>query len=328
MAKTRQIRKRIISVRNINKITRTMERVAQSKAMKLTGRFDAATSFRGHLARLLPEALGAAPGTEDAAQALSTVAGGARRTPVKRVLIFSVTSSRGLCGGYNARVIHATLARIQELSRDGKEAGLAVLGRKGLAYFRYHNQPVIIAVPDTDENIPFQKIDEVVQEIIDRFVAGEFDAVEIISTHYKTKLLHEVRATPLLPMTNEVLAAASLFPPGVSAADAAAAGASAAGASRAGPTTGPGGEPLYLVEPDRGTVLATILPLIVKAHLFCAVLEAMLCEQAERSIAMRSASDNAESMTKKLTRNYNRARQAQITNEMIEIISGSEGGRA
>jgi F-type H+-transporting ATPase subunit gamma len=172
---------------------------------------------------------------------------------------------------------------------------------------------VIIAVPDTDENIPFRKIDEVVQESIDRFVAGEFDAVEIMSTHYKTKLLHEVRATPLLPMTNEVLAAASLFPPGASA---------------AGPATGPGGEPLYLVEPDRGRVLATILPLIVKAHFFCAVLEAMLCEQAERSIAMRSASDNAESMTKKLTRTYNRARQAQITNEMIEIISGSEGGRA
>jgi F-type H+-transporting ATPase subunit gamma len=70
-----------------------------------------------------------------------------------------------------------------------------------------------------------------------------------------------------------------------------------------------------------------MLPLIVKAHLFCAVLEAMQSEQAERSVAMRSASDNAESMTKKLTRNYNRARQAQITNEMIEIISGSEGGR-
>jgi F-type H+-transporting ATPase subunit gamma len=82
------------------------------------------------------------------------------------------------------------------------------------------------------------------------------------------------------------------------------------------------------VEPDRDRVRATILPLIAKAHFFCAVLEAMLCEQAERSLAMRSASDNAESMTKRLTRTYNRARQSQITNEMIEIISGSEGGRA
>ena len=313
MAKTRQIRKRIISVRNIHKITRTMERVAQSKAMKLTGRFDSAKSFRAHLARLLPEALGAAPGTDDAAGVIAESPLGIRRTSAKRVLLFSVTSSRGLCGGYNARVIHATQDRIRELSKEGKEARLAVLGRKGLAFFRYHNQPVAFGVPDSDENIPFEKIDEVVQQIIESFVAGELDAVEVISTHYKTKILHEVRGSPLLPLTNAVLAAASILPPGETA---------------AGPATGPGGEPLYLVEPDRGTVRAAILPLLVKGHLFCAVLEAMLCEQGERSIAMRSASDNAESMTKRLTRNYNRARQAQITNEMIEIISGSEGGRA
>ena len=84
---------------------------------------------------------------------------------------------------------------------------------------------------------------------------------------------------------------------------------------------------MYIVEPDRGAVLARLLPLLVKGQLFCTVLEAMMCEQAQRSIAMRSASDNADSMTKRLTRTYNRARQAQITNEMIEIISGSEGGR-
>jgi F-type H+-transporting ATPase subunit gamma len=81
------------------------------------------------------------------------------------------------------------------------------------------------------------------------------------------------------------------------------------------------------VEPDRGRLLGVLLPLLVKAELFCVVLEAMLCEQAQRSAAMRSASDNAQSMTKRLTRTYNRVRQAQITNEMIEIISGSEGGR-
>jgi F-type H+-transporting ATPase subunit gamma len=313
MAKTRQIRKRIISVRNIHKITRTMERVAQSKAMKLTGRFDSAKTFRAHLARLLPEALGAAPGTEDSARVIAESSLGIQRTTAKRVLLFSVTSSRGLCGGYNARVIHATQDKIRELSKEGKEARLAVLGRKGLAFFRYHNQPVAIGVPDADENIPFEKIDEVVQEIIDSFTAGELDSVEVISTHYKTKILHEVRGSHLLPLTNAVLAAASILPPGEAA---------------AGPAIGPGGEPLYLIEPDRDRVRAVILPLLVKTHLFCAVLEAMLCEQGERSIAMRSASDNAESMTKKLTRTYNRARQAQITNEMIEIISGSEGGRA
>jgi F-type H+-transporting ATPase subunit gamma len=86
-------------------------------------------------------------------------------------------------------------------------------------------------------------------------------------------------------------------------------------------------EPLYLVEPSRGDVLSSLVPMAVAAELFCSVLEAMLGEQAQRSLAMRSASDNANSMTQRLTRTYNRVRQAQITSEMIEIISGSEGGR-
>jgi F-type H+-transporting ATPase subunit gamma len=300
MAKTREIRKRIASVRNIHKITRTMEKVAQSKQMKLAGRFESATSFARHLARLLPEALGAAPGTLEAAQELGRSPLGARRVVVKRVLLFCVTSSRGLCGGYNTHVIQAARARMKELEREQKQAALAVMGRKGLAFFRFHNQPVAFAVPDADENIPFHRLDEVAQEIINGFTAVEFDAVEIVSTRFRTKMLQEVRIAALLPFE---------------------------AAPTEGPTPGPDGKPLYLVEPDRDRVLAALLPLAVKAELFCAALEGMLCEQAQRSVAMRSASDNADSMTKRLTRNYNRARQAQITNEMIEIISGSEGGR-
>jgi F-type H+-transporting ATPase subunit gamma len=306
MAKTREIRKRIASVRNIHKITRTMEKVAQSKQMKLAGRFQNATSFARDLARLLPEALGAAPGSLEGTQELGRSPLGARRAVVKHVLLFCVTSSRGLCGGYNTHVIQAARARMKELEREQKQAVLAVMGRKGLAFFRFHNQPVSIAVPDADENIPFHRLDEVAQGIIHGFTAAEYDAVEIVSTRFRTKILQEVRITSLLP-----------FQP--------ATGIPTQGPG--GPTQGPDGNPLYLVEPDRESMLSTLLPLAVKGELFCATLEGMLCEQAQRSVAMRSASDNADSMTKRLTRNYNRARQAQITNEMIEIISGSEGGR-
>jgi F-type H+-transporting ATPase subunit gamma len=318
MAKTRQIRKRIISVRNIHKITRTMERVAQSKGMKLTGRFESATHFQRALARLLPEALGAAPGSPSALQELAVSALGAHRPEVRRVLLFCITSSRGLCGGYNARVIQAVRARMRELEKEGKEALLAVMGRKGLAFFRFHQQPVLIQIPDIDENTPYAVIDALVQDIITRFVARELDEVQIISTRLRTRVLQEVTRSSLLPFTPSE-AAWERLPT--------AAGAAPAAAPAPGPTPGPGGEPLYLVEPDPATVLSRLLPLLVKGQLFCAVLEAMMCEQAQRSVAMRSASDNADSMTKRLTRTYNRARQAQITNEMIEIISGSEGGR-
>ena len=312
MAKTREIRKRIGSVRTIRKITHTMERVAQSKSMKLTGRFDAARSFRADLLRLLPEALGAAPGTLLSTQELVRHPLGAVRLPVKRVLLFCVTSSRGLCGGYNSRVIQAVEARVAGLMGEGKEPVLAVVGRKGLAYFRYHQRAVALPVPDADENVPFARIGEVAQEIIDLYSRKEIDEVEVVSTHLRTRVQQEVSRVSLLPYRPETGTGAAAAP----------------GPAPAGPALQPDGSPVYLVEPNRPDVLAALLPLLVKAGLFCLVLEAMLCEQAQRTLAMRSASDNADAMTKKLTRTYNRARQSQITNEMIEIISGSEGGRS
>jgi len=308
MAKTRDIRRRIQSVRNIHKITRTMEKVAQSKGMKLTGRFDRAREFRRDVAALLPEALGAGLATPEAAQELASHPLGDARAKPQKVLLFCVTSSRGLCGGYNARVIQAAKNRMEELRRDGREPLLAVMGRKGLAYFRYHGQPVLVPVPDVDENIPFSRIDEVAGQIGDGFSARDFDEVQIVSTRWKSRASQDVRIQAMLPLVPS-LATAAL------------------GGGPAEPTPGPGGRPLYLVEPDRRHVRDAVLPLLLRAELFCAVLEAMLCEQAQRSAAMRNASDNADSMTKRLTRRYNRARQAQITNEMIEIISGSEGGR-
>jgi len=301
MAKTREIRKRIGSVRTIHKITHAMERVAQSKSMKLTGRFDHAKGFRADLLRLLPEALGAAAGTLLASEEIVRHPLGAVRADVKRVLLVCVTSSRGLCGGYNAHVIQAATARMTELAGEGKETLLAVIGRKGLAYFRYHALPVAVPVPDVDENVPFERIGSVAQDIIERYSRKEIDRVEVLSTRMRTRVQQEVRREEVLPFRS---------PPGAT-----------------GPVQRPDGTPLYLVEPDRPFLLAVLLPLLVKAELFCLLLEAMLCEQAMRTLAMRSASDNADAVTKKLTRTYNRARQAQITNEMIEIISGGEGGR-
>jgi F-type H+-transporting ATPase subunit gamma len=301
MAKTREIRKRIGSVRNIHKITHTMERVAQSKGMKLMGRFGHAKDIRAGLLRVLPEALGAAPGSLEASQEITTLPLGAERAQVKRILLVCVTSNRGLCGGYNAKVIQAVNARRAELSAEGRESILAVMGRKGLAYFRYHSQPVAVSLADFDENVPFQHLDEAAEKILAMYATKEIDGAEVISTRALTRVRHLVRREAWLPFR-------AIPAPG--------------------PEEGPDGKPVYLVEPDRAAVLAALVPLLLKAELFCVVLEAMVCEQSQRSIAMRSASDNADAMTKKLTRTYNRVRQAQITNEMIEIISGSEGGRS
>ncbi|HYW84032.1 MAG TPA: FoF1 ATP synthase subunit gamma, partial [Spirochaetia bacterium] len=174
--------------------------------------------------------------------------------------------------------------------------------RKGLSFFRYHNQPVEIALADIDENVPFLKLQGALDQVVERYVARTVDEVELVSTRYLTKIAQDVRIVRLLPFE---------FPKTTVAA----------------PARTKTGEPLYYVEPSREDVLSALVPMAVAAELFCSVLEAMLGEHAQRSLAMRSASDNADSMTKRLTRTYNRARQAQITSEMIEIISGSEGGR-
>jgi F-type H+-transporting ATPase subunit gamma len=324
MAKTRDIRKRIISVRNIHKITGTMERVAQSKGIKIANRFEAAKAFRASILRLLPEALGAKPGSLPAAQDLARQPLGARRSTLKRVLLVCVTSSRGLCGGYNTRVIQATRARMRDLQAEGKDVALAVMGKKGLSFFRFHNQPVAFGMPDVDEHLTYPQVDGIAQQICDGFIKGDFDTVEIVSTHFKTKVVHEVRSEGLLPF--------AAAPAPTAAVDAAAPGRAApVGPAAAARLSEPAGRqantPMYLVEPEPETLLQSLVPLLVKTELFDIVLEAMRCEQAQRTVAMRSASDNADSMTKQLTRKYNKVRQAQITSEMIEIISGSEGGR-
>jgi len=309
VAKTRDIRRRIQSVRNIHKITRTMEKVAQSKGMKLTSRFDDARAFRRGIAALLPEALGLPLDGITAAQELAAHPLGAPRADGAKVLYVCITSSRGLCGGYNAHVIQSVRAHLDAARAAGREPALAVMGRKGLAYFRYHGVPLDLSIPDLDENIRFSRVQEIADELCARFLSRKVDAVRIVSTRWKSRASQEVRTEGLLPVLPAAAAAAAAPAPAV-------------------PSEGPGGEPVYLVEPDRRRVVDALVPLLVRAQLFCDVLEAMLCEQAQRSAAMRNASDNADAMTKRLTRTYNRARQAQITNEMIEIISGSEGGRS
>ncbi len=312
MAKTRFIRRRMISVRNIRKITRTMERVAQSKVMKLTGRFAHARSFRRDVGHLLAVAFGVRPGTAEAEEALAREPLAAPR-PAGRALLICITSNRGLCGGYNARVIQAVRQRREELAREGRESLLAVLGRKGLSYFRFYGQSVLIPVTDTDESVTFPRINALVGDILSRYLRGEFDAVEVISTRLKTRVLQEVRRTLLLPFSPWAVTTGLPSGPPL--------------------PNGQNGEPvshirpIYLVEPAPAPVREVLMPIAVKVDFYCTVLEAALSENAQRAVAMRSASDNADSMIKRLTLQYNRARQAQITNEMIEIVSAGEGSR-
>ena len=222
-----------------------MEKVAQSKGMKLTGRFEDAKAFRRDSRRAAARRRSAPPlASLEAAQELAGHPLGAARAEVKRVLLFCVTSSRGLCGGYNAKIIQAARARMEALRAEGREPLLAVMGRKGLAYFRYHDQPVLIADRRRRREHPVQPAGR------GRDSRSSSASPRRSSTRWRSSPRATSRGpcrrygrAPLLPFT-PALAAAAIGAASVTAA----------------PTEAPGREPLYLVEPDRRRVLAALLP--------------------------------------------------------------------
>ena len=130
-------------------------------------------------------------------------------------MLFVVTSSRGLCGAYNSRVLQATRARMAELAREGRQASLAVMGKKGLSYFRYHNQPVEISMADVDENLPFRALQDAFDKVAALYTSRAFDEVELVSTRFRTKVVQEVRVVRLLPFEPAPVAGVSPAGPAV-----------------------------------------------------------------------------------------------------------------
>jgi F-type H+-transporting ATPase subunit gamma len=304
MARPRVLSKRIKSVRSIHKITKTMQWVAQSRSLKIQGKTARLVEFSAGLERLLGNI------RQSAAAGIGGHPWCIARAVERKIALLVITSNRGLCGGYNTRILQAARERIRSLAAEGKGSYLYVIGKKGIAYFRFIGQAVDKATVDVNENVDFPKVEPVIAEMVGLFVEGQVDAVETVSMRYRSRGRQEAAVTRLLPFSlgNAASAAASKTAP--------AAGNTASAAAEAGS---------LLIEPDPARMLGGLIPLMLKARFFSLLLEAFLSEQMQRTLAMTNATENADSMIKRLTREYNRARQAQITGEMIEIIGGSEG---
>jgi F-type H+-transporting ATPase subunit gamma len=295
VARPRLIRKRIGSIKNINKITRTMERVAQSRAMKLSGRLTGSRAFRDRVAHHVRSCL---RGDPVAVSVLLEHPLCRRPRAGEPLLLLVVTSSRGLCGGYNTRVLQLARRRIRELEAAGTAVVLVVIGRRGASSFRYAGRAIAEAFTDIDEATPYARWNEIMSGLFARFERREIGGLEVASMRYLTKAVQEARLTTLLPLDPT---SKNVSGPPVS------------------------GEPLYHVEPTQEAFLREAASLMSKAELTCLLVEALLSEQMQRTLAMRNATDSAETMVGKLTRSYNRARQAQVTAEMMEIVAGSQG---
>ncbi|MBI4577283.1 MAG: ATP synthase F1 subunit gamma [Planctomycetes bacterium] len=310
MAKARDFRRRIKSVRNTRKITRTMELVATAKAKAAQGRVQAIQPYARTLSEMAYRLIAATgAGGEGTAAPIGSATGApsraearrrsshpllAAREAVGRVALVVLTANRGLCGGYNSGIIREARRVRQSHVDAGREVDLYVSGKKGIAWFRFHRVETCQTWTHIEDKPSFEDARAIADALAARFVAGEVDRVEVVACRYLSAGSQKVGLRALLPL------------------EAAAGDAGAAG-----------GTGQFLYEPDPATILGVVLPMTVRTTLYAWLCEAAVCEQIARRIAMKQATDAADEMVRFLTQRYNRARQAQITQEIAEIVGGA-----
>jgi F-type H+-transporting ATPase subunit gamma len=302
MAKARAIVKRRKSVQNIRKITRTMELIATARFKKALDRATAAEAYTRKIAELVAD-LGAT--AQDVSHPLLEV----RETPRKSLLLV-LTSNRGLAGGYNGNVIRVSSRTLQEYATDRLETRLEVSGKRGLAFCRFRGIPVDASYLQFEDRPQFDEVEVLANSYIGMFLRGEIDRVDVAYTRFINSARQEAVVQTLLPMTASQVAQAaeSVRQPRPT--------------DKADDRSARGRVPYEFV-PDAASILEEIVPVSFKVRLFKCFLDAAVSEQISRMVAMRGATENADEMVKNLTMLYNRARQAQITRELAEIIGGA-----
>lgn len=285
MAGQKEIRSKIKSVRSTRKITRTMEMVAASKMKRA---MDRVTRAQEYLTRM-QGILNSLQGTKVEHPLLEA------RETVKRSMILLITANRGLCGGYNTNLIRLAKRMYDEKRAAGIDTQLYLCGRKGVAYFKFRDIPAFKIKTDLTDRPTFEDAQALAEELMHYYESGEVDEINVVYSHYISAGKQPATAMQLLPLKPE-------------AGD--------------GETGGAGDD--FIFEPDPETLLKTLIPLSIKNTMFRALIEAVACEQFARRAAMKSATDNAQEMERMLVLNYNKARQAQITKEILEIVGGAE----
>ena len=291
MAGSRDVLRRIKSVRSTRKITRTMELVATSKLKRAMDRVAAARPY-ADAARDLVRGLHSPALAQDHALLR-------RPAETRRAAVLLLTANRGFCGAFNANLIREAQGRLTALERAGTETELHVAGRKGLAYFRFRGRAVASATTAIGDDPSPADAEALVGPLRERFAAGELDAVEVVSAQFRSAMSTPPRTARVLPVAASQGARKLDAPSAAASADA------------------------FILSPSAGKIVARLLPAYVRAAVYGALAENAAGEQGARRAAMKSATDNAGDILENLTRSYNRARQAQITQEIAEIVGGA-----
>lgn len=288
MPSLKDLKNRIESVKSTRKITKAMQMVA---AAKLRRAQEAAEQSRPYSERFVSVMAGLAASVKGSDSAPKLLSGtGSDQTH----LLVVMTSERGLCGGFNSNIVKLAKARASELHAKGKTVKILTVGKKGRDQLRREWSDFLIGHIDMSEvkRMSYADAQNVAREVLDRFDAGEFDVATIFFSKFENVVTQVPTAQQIIPFKI--------------------------------PEDYEAGETLYEYEPDEEAILADLLPRGVATAIFAGLLENGASEQGARMSAMDNATRNAGDMIEKLTIQYNRSRQAVITNELIEIISGAE----
>ena len=297
MAKARAIVKRRKAVRNIRKITKTMQMIATAKFQKSLKRAVGTKPYTLKVRELVAELAATVGDVEHPLLRRPEVTGGS-----KRVALIVIASNRGLAGAYNGTVLRTAAAFIRKQEEQGNTVDLYTAGKKGVSYFNFQRRPITkrLEVSDTPRVAEVQPLSD---DFMEQFTSGKVDAVYVAYMNF-------VSASNQKPDVMQLLPLAAVKP------------------ASATPAPADKEQAVYEFSPDPKSLLDELLPLTVRSAMFQAFLDATTSEHVARMIAMKSATDAADKMVKALTMQYNRARQSQITTELAEIMGGVEAMKA
>lgn len=295
MASLRDIRKRIKSVKSTRQITKAMKMVAAARLRRAQENAQNTRAYAQTLEKLLGSVLAGSEGGEQAPHPLMA------RREAKKIDLLVVTSDRGLAGAYNVNVGRLALKFIK--SHPEAEVSITTVGKKGGEFLRARGLGARKDWAGLYHRMSYQAAEEVAEELSKRFLAGECDAVYVAGTFFKSALVQEARIVPLLP------------------ASAGASNGEGEGAAAKADAAAPAD---IIYEPDAGTVIDQLLPRATAVKVFRMLLEGLASEFGARMTAMENATKAAGDMIGTLTLAYNRTRQAAITKELMEIVSGAE----
>ena len=293
MANRRVLVKRRKAARNIRKITRTMQLIATARFQAVHSAAVAGRPYTDKLAELVEKLARAAEGLDHPLMQVPEDG--------KRHALVVLTSNRGLCGGYNSNVLRTALEHLAATKSDDSETEVHVVGKKGAAYLRFVGQDVEREIENISDSPRFDEVETIANELMARFIAGEIDSVSIAYMKFVSAGKQVATIERVLPLDRT----ASTVSTG------------------SGDATAGRHEVEYEFSPEPAEILAELLPATVRVSFFQTFMDAAVSEQIARMVAMKAATDAAGDMIKNLTRQYNRARQTQITMELLDIVGGA-----